>query len=153
MFDEAVEVFGRGGAEDCAFGRDALGNAEAKGRGDKAFGSGLKPVVEFGTSLTADGDGVFESLRGDEGDACAFALEHGVGANGGAVADDDCGFGGELAKAVEYGLAGVVRRGEDFEGDEFSIAQGDAIGEGSAGIDGDTRGGLVTWGGCQAETF
>ena len=87
-FGEGGEFGGGGGAEDFGFGGDALGDAEAQVRGNEADGRGAVEVVELGAGLAADGDGVFKAGGGDEGYACAFSFEHGVGADCGAVADD-----------------------------------------------------------------
>ena len=52
--------------------------------------------------------------RGDEGDAGAGALEHGVGADGRAVANDDARTCADLLKALKNRRAGIVRGGEDL---------------------------------------
>ena len=120
-----------------AFGGDALGDAEAEFGGDEAWRGRLEPVIEAGASLAADGDGVFKSAGGDEGDARALALEHGIGAHSGAVADYCVGRRTELAETFKNGLAGIARRGKNFQGNKLPIAQRNAISEGAAAIDGD----------------
>jgi hypothetical protein len=117
------------------------GDAEAQLAGDERDGDGSEPVVEFGAGLAADGDGVLEAGGGNEGDARALALEHGVGADGGAVANVDGdvwvdGFGcGDFAEGVEDGLGGVGGGGEEFEDFELARGEVDTVGEGAAGVD------------------
>ena len=80
------------------------------------------PVVEIGTRLAADGERVFKSGGGDEGDAGAFAFEQGVGRDGGAVADFQLIGAGLrwrcVAHGFENGAARILGRGtqlEDFD--------------------------------------
>ena len=76
------------------------------------------PVVEIGAGLAGDGERVFESCGGDEGDARTFALEQGVGGDGGAVANFDGGCRnevGDFADRFEDGAAGIVWSGGQFE--------------------------------------
>ena len=79
-----MECGAGGRAEDGTIGADALSDAEAL-VGD-GRGAVMIPVVEIRTSLAGDGEGVFKTGSGDESDARAFALEQGIGGDGGAVA-------------------------------------------------------------------
>ena len=92
-----------------------------------------------------DGECVFKAGGGDEGDACAGALEHGVGANGGAVADDRCRLRADFCEGLENSVAWMAWRGEELEDDELSVAQGDAVSEGAAGVDGDALRKSLSW--------
>ncbi len=124
--------------KDFAVGPDALGDTEAE-VGDWG-GAVMVPVVEVGAGLAGDGEGVFESRSGDEGDARAFAFEQGVGGDGGAVADFDGGGGNEFADAADGfkdGAAGIVGRGGKFEHVDAAADAVDAVSEGAAGVDGD----------------
>lgn len=109
---EFVECGFRRCEEDCAAGIDALGDAEAEA-GD-GRGAVVIPVVEIGTGLAGDGESVFESSCGDEGDAGAFAFEERVSGDRGAMADFD-GIGADeradAADGFEDGTAGVVGSG------------------------------------------
>jgi hypothetical protein len=98
------------------------------------------PIVEIGTSLAGDGEGVFKTGSGDESDARAFALEQGIGGNGGAVADlDGCvgRKGGDLGDGFKDGTAGVIGSGGEFEDADAAADAVDAISEGATGVDGD----------------
>ncbi len=98
------------------------------------------PVVEIGARLPGNGERVFESRSGDEGDARAFAFEQCVGGDGGAVADFDSGGrneGGDSADGFEDGAARIVGRGGKFEHVDAAADAVDAVSEGAAGIDGD----------------
>jgi hypothetical protein len=98
------------------------------------------PIVEIGTSLAGDGEGVFESCSGDESDARPFALEQCVGGNGGAVADfDGCvrSKRGDLRDGFKDGAAGIVGSGGEFENADAAPDAVDAIREGATGVDGD----------------
>ena len=135
---QLVECGGRWREKDFAVGADALGDAEAE-VGD-GRGAVVIPVVEVGAGLAGNGECVFESCGGDEGDARAFALEQSVGGDGGAVADFDGGGGNEFADAAdgfEDGAAGVVGRGGKFEHVDAVADAVDAVSEGAAGVDGD----------------
>ena len=98
------------------------------------------PVVEIGAGLAGDGEGVFKSGGGDEGDARAFAFEQCVGGDGGAVADFDGIRGNELgdfANGFKDGATGIVGRGGELEHLDAAADAVDAVGEGAAGVDGD----------------
>ena len=101
-------------------------------------GSGrAEPVVEAAARLPADGDGVFKAGGGDEGDACALALEHRVGTDGGAMANIVSLLRrGDLRDGFEYGAAWICGGGEELQDAEFTVFQIDAVGEGPAAVDG-----------------
>ena len=134
---EGVEGGCRGGEEDFSVGADALENAEAE-VGDGS-GAVVIPVVEIGAGLAGNGERVFESRGGNEGDTRTFALEEGVGGDGRAVANFNGRSRnqvGDFANRFEDGAAGIVRRGGEFEHVDAVADAVDAISEGTAGIDG-----------------
>ena len=97
------------------------------------------PVVEAGAGLAGNGEGVFKARGGDEGDACAFAFEQGVGGDGGAVADFD---GRPVADAMRSTASRMARPGSSgvdgsLRTSSLPAVAVDAVGEGAAGIDGD----------------
>ena len=71
----------------------------------------------------------------------AFALKERVGANGGAVEEDEIFIRSDFAETFGDGLGGVGGRGENFE--HAKPAGGgidpDAVGESTAGVDGDAK--------------
>jgi len=101
---------------------------------------GREPVVELGAGLATNGDGVFEALCGYERDAGAFALQHGVGADGGAVADFEWFAVCDLPESFEDGLRRIGRGGKELEDAELPVCEVDAVGEGASGVDGDAHG-------------
>ncbi len=60
--------------------------------GDERLDAVEEEIVELGAGLASDLDGVFESGGGDERGAGAFAFEQRVGADGGAVEEDEFSF-------------------------------------------------------------
>ena len=125
-------------AENSSVGANAFGNAEAK-VGD-GRGAMVVPIVEIGAGLAGDGEGVFKSSSGDEGDACAFALEQSVGGDGGAVANfygGGCDEVRDFVDGFEDGAAGIVWRRREFEHTDAIADAVDAVSEGAAGVDGD----------------
>jgi hypothetical protein len=96
-FDEGFELDGVNGEDQITIGSDALSDTEAEVGRDEALRRALEPIVELGACLAADGEGVFKTFRGDEGDACALTLEHRVGGDGRAVSNDDAGAGSDCA--------------------------------------------------------
>ena len=140
LFDKRGKLFFRRGAKDLGFGGDALGDAKAEFSRDQGLGEGREPIVEFCAGLATDGDGVFEACGSDEGDVRAFAFEHGVGADGGSVADVDGFTACDLAQGGEDGERGVGGGGEDFEDAEFAFGEVDAVCEGASGVDGYAQG-------------
>jgi hypothetical protein len=71
-------------------------------------------VVKFGAGLTADFEDVFESGGGDKSGAGSFAFEQRVGADGGAVQEDEVAVVIYFLKSLDDGLGGVGGSGEDF---------------------------------------
>ena len=124
--------------ENGAVGADAFCKAEALA-GD-GRGAVVIPVVEIGASLAGDGESVFKSRGGDEGDARAFAFEQRVGGDGGAVADFNGGFGherGNFVNCLKDGAAWIVWGGGKLEDMDAAADAVDAVSEGAAGVDGD----------------
>jgi hypothetical protein len=147
LLDEVGEFGVGGAAKDLAFGGDAFRDAEAKVLRDKADVRLGGPGLEPGTCLPADGDGVFEALRRDEGDTRAFAFEHRVGADCCPMAEVGVfGASTELGDALHDGGAGIVRGGAEFEDLQLAIDEGYAVGEGSSRVDGDAQTLLLSWG-------
>ena len=120
-------------------------DAEAEIFGDQRLDAVEEKIVELGAGLASDFDGVFESGGGDEGGARAFALEQRVGADGGAVEEDEFAvadaqsFVDDLAEGFDDGLRGIGGRGKNFEHAEAACVEPDAVGEGAAGVDGDAE--------------
>ena len=112
-----------------------LFDAEAEVGGNKRFDAIEKKVVEFGACLAADLDGVFETGGGDQHGAGALALEERVGADGGAVQDDEFAFVIDFFEGLDDGLGGIGGSGENFCHAQAAVVDPDAVGEGSAGVD------------------
>ena len=108
--------------------------------GDEGGREGGGEVIEGGAVLAANGEDIAKAFGGDEGGACAFAFEKGVGGDSGAVGDLEIGEWrmeiGDSLNPFEDGKSGVMRRGGEFEGGEFAGVgvEDDEIGEGAAGI-------------------
>ena len=149
FFDQGSEVCGIDGKDGLAVACDSFGETKAEGGGDEAWGRGLEPVVEAGAGLAADGEGVFKSAGGDEGDAGSGALKHGVGADGGSVANDGAGDGTDLLKALYDGGAGIVGCGKNLKSGELAVAHGNAISKRAAGVDGDAWAAGIWKGTCR----
>src|ERR1022692_3502783 len=114
-------------------------NCMAYANGDERFDAVEEEVVEFGAGLASNFDGVFEAFRGDEGGARAFVFEKRVGADRGAVEEDEFAFVGDFAEGFDDGLGGIGWRGENFEHAQATCVDPDAVGKGAAGVDGDAE--------------
>ena len=84
-----LQFLRRGSGQDFAVAGRAFVDAEAEILGDQRLDAVEEEVVELGAGLASDFDGVFEAGGGDEGGAGAFAFEQRVGADGGAVEEDE----------------------------------------------------------------
>jgi hypothetical protein len=93
--------------ERLAFCADAFLYPEAKIGGNEAVGRGLKPVIEPGARLAPDGDGVFKAGDSHKGNPRAFALQHAVGADGGAVAHVQLSLCIDAPEGIKHCLTGV----------------------------------------------
>ena len=82
--------------EDFSFAVGALCDSEAEGLRDQRFDPIEEKIVELGTGLAADLDGVFETFGCDQGNAGAFSLEDRIRADGGSVKKSDGRIGSDL---------------------------------------------------------
>ena len=89
LLREGLQFFRRRRGQDFSVAGGALVDAEAEIARDQWLDSVEEEVVELGAGLASDFDGVFEAGSGDERGARAFALEQRVGADGGAVQEDE----------------------------------------------------------------
>ncbi len=140
LFDEGSQFLRRGRGEDFAVAGGAFVDAEAEIFGDQRLDAVEEEVVELGAGLASDFDGVFEAFRGDQGGARAFAFEQRIGADGGAVEEDEVAFVRDFLKGFDDGLRGIGGSRKDFQHAEAAALSPDAVGEGAAGVDGDAEG-------------
>lgn len=119
----------------------AFFDSEAKFSGHKRLDSVEEKVVELGTRLAPDLDGVLEALRRDQSGARAFALKQRVRADRRAMEEDEIAVGLDLLYCVDNGLRGVVRRRENFQHAQTLSRRidPDAVGEGAPSVDGDAQ--------------
>ncbi len=109
---EETEFFEGRRGQDFSVARGTLVDAEAKSFRDQRLDAVEEKIVKLGTGLASDLDGVFETGGGDQSGAGSFALEQRVGADGGAVEEDEVVFGGNLFRASTMaweGSAGVEK--------------------------------------------
>jgi hypothetical protein len=135
----AHEVFVGQRLDHAAVGPEAPAGLETQfGRYRRCRRQGRREIVEPRARLAADGQEIGEAAVGDEGGACALALEHGVGGDGRAVHD-------RAREPAEH-----AERGESFAGSRVRARRGwrapcgsrrrspsieHEIGEGAAGVD------------------
>ena len=102
---EDAQFLRRRCGEDFSVAGGAFVDAEAEIFGDQRLDAVEEEIVELGAGLASDFDGVFEAGGGDERGARAFAFEQRVGADGGAVEEDEIAFGRDFAGELRRWLA------------------------------------------------
>ncbi len=137
---ESAQFLRRGLDEDFAVAGGAFVDTEAEIFRDQWLDAVEEEIIELGAGLASDFDGVFEAFGGDECGAGAFAFEQRVGADGGAVEEDDVAFGSDFLECFDDGLRGIGGGRKDFQHAEAAVFSPDAVGEGAAGVDGDAEG-------------
>ena len=137
---EGFQICGRRVGQDFAVAGGAFFDAEAEIGGDQRLDAIEEEIVELGARLASDLDGVFESGGRDQSGARAFAFQQSVGADGGAVQDDEFAVVIDFAEGFDDGLGGIGWRGENFQHAQAAAVDPDTVGEGAAGVDGDAEG-------------
>ena len=111
--------------------------------GDQRLGQDDVEVVLVVAALVAHREHVAEALGGDQGGTGAFALDHRVGGEGGAVHEDGDVRGGQAggeqngAHAFHHPLFGCGRGGQNLDGGALARIFDREVGESAADIDGE----------------
>ena len=103
-------------------------------------------IVKLRAILAADLNGVLETGRSDESNARTFTLEQRVSADGRAVQKNDASRRSDLRKRRQDCLGRIGGSGEDFDHAQLPALQPDAVGKGTAGIDGNPERRLRSFG-------
>ena len=134
--DQSGQFLVRRRAQNLPFGAHALRHAKAQLARNKARRHRREPVVQPAPRLPADGNRIFESRSGHKRDPRAFALQHGVGSDRGAMAHVGCLPAPIRASASSTACEGSAGVEKIFQRPSARPSiEVDAIGKGAAGID------------------
>jgi hypothetical protein len=124
--------------EDGAVGGDAFVDREGVvGLNERAWSADLE-VIQFGSGLAADEEDVLEACGGEECDSGSLTLQQRIRGNGRPVGDFG-GVAGEVGDALEDCAGGIVGCGTELVDAESGGVEEDEVGEGSAGVDTNSR--------------
>ena len=134
-----MKFFRTRGREDFGIGGTAFVDSKAKFFRYEWLDAIEEEVVELGTGLTSDFDGVFEARCRHQSRAGSFALEECIRADSGAMQQDESSRWRDLLHCVDDRSRGIGRCRENLQHLEIASLRinPDAIGESASGIDGD----------------